>query len=198
MTTRILAYETRSDGDLIGIRGSTENWREVSKCNPIARSLADGHYTYRPVKSRKMGREVGPPGQKIVMLTPDGRAVWGSHRPAPWSGVKRADGFEGATCFIYRNTGYSVMSSALIREAVGYTASLWGVSRFLTYVGVEYVGSSNPGYCFIKAGFVPLPGFSYSSKIGVMRKLVMTADEVGQCFVEYLSWSSNGHKSTSL
>ncbi len=90
------------------------------------------------------------------------------------------DGFEGASCFIFRNEGCPVMSSLLIREAVGYTTSKWGIADFLTYVGVEHVKSDNPGYCFIKAGFKSL-GFVHSSKIGWMRKLVMPSGEVELC-----------------
>lgn len=166
------------------------HWFEVSKCDPRARGFADRHYTYRPVLSRAMGREVGPPGQKIVLLSFDGKAVWGSHRPAPWSGVKRMDGFEGASCFIYRNEGCPVLSSSLIREAVGYTVSKWGVSAFLSYVGVECVEGDVPGYCFIRAGFKSV-GYTHSSKIGWMKKMVMPANKAGTCFVEWLRGAHN-------
>jgi len=164
-------------------------WHEVSKCDPRARSFADRHYTYRPVKSRKMGREVGPPGQKIVLLSFDNKAIWGSHRPAPWSGIKRMDGFEGASCFIYRNEGCFVPSSELIRDAVGLTAGKWGISAFLTYVGVECVDSEVPGYCFIRAGFKAQKGYVHSSKIGWMKKLIMSPDRVGDCYVAWLKGS---------
>lgn len=166
------------------------NWNEVSKCDPRARVMANHHYTYRPVKSRVMGKEVGPSGQKIVLLTADGKAVWGSHRPAPWTGIKRMDGFDGVSCFIFRNEGCSVLSSNLIREAVGYTVNRWGVSAFLTYVGVECVSSDIPGYCFIRAGFKGV-GYTHSSKIGWMRKLVMSPNKVGMCWVEWLERASH-------
>jgi len=158
-------------------------WTEVSKCDSRARAFANRHYTYRPVKSRPMGKEVGPPGQKIVLLSYDSKAVWGSHRPAPWSGIKRLDGFEGASCFIYRNEGCPVVSSTLIREAVGLTAIKWGICDFLTYVGVEVVDSEVPGYCFIQAGFKAQKGFVHSSKIGWMKKLIMPSRKVSECLL---------------
>ena len=159
------------------------HWREVSKCDPIAKSLAERHYTFVPVKSRKMGREVGPPGQKIVLRIAE-KGVWGSHRPAPWAGVKRLDGFNGPVCFIFRNEGTGIKSSSLIQEAVAYTISHWGLSEFMTYVGVEHIASSNPGYCFIKAGFIPLPGYTFSRKIGWLRKLIMPIETVVECFIQ--------------
>jgi hypothetical protein len=161
------------------------NWIEVSKANPRAKRMAMEHYSFHPVKSRPMGKEVGPPGQKIILLTGDGLALWGSHRPAPWSGVKRADGFEGPCCFIFRNQGSPILSSKLIREAVGYTASKWEVSAagFLTYVAIEKVKSINPGYCFLCAGFKH-NGFTISQKLGKLRRLIMPPDEVESCMEE--------------
>ena len=161
------------------------NWRQVSKCDPIAKAIAERHYTVIRIKSRPMGKEIGPPGQKIVLLTLNNEAIWGSHRPAPWAGIKRSDGFEGATCFIYRKEKEcAVPSSLLIREACAYTVSHWGLSEFLTYVGIEHIESQNPGYCFIQAGFIPQPGYTYSSKIGWLRKLIMPLTEISNCLLE--------------
>ena len=147
-------------------------WVEVSKCNPQARRMVDRHYTYRPVKSRPMGKEVGPPGQKIILLTPEGKAVWGSHRPAPWAGIIRQDKFEGHTCFIFRNEGSPYLSSDLIKEAVTITIERWGVAPFQTYIAVEKVASVNPGYCFLKAGFEH-DKYVTSRKLGKLRRLIL-------------------------
>lgn len=118
-----------------------------------------------------MAHEIGPPGQKIVLLTDDNKAVWGSHRPAPWAGITRADGLEGSFCFLFRNEGYDVcLSSDLVREAVVLTQERWGVSDFWTYIGADHV-PGNPGYCFLQAGFQH-DGWVQSQKLGRLRRLV--------------------------
>jgi len=155
-------------------------WIEVKKTDKRAVSLADRHYSRGKVGSR----EIGPPGQKIVLITENERAVWGSHRPAPWANIKRMDGFEGHSCFIFRNEDCGFLSSALIREAIGLTVEKWGVAPFLTYVAVTKVESPNPGYCFLKAGFEGI-AFREKTKHGLMRKLVMPSEEVLHCWGEY-------------
>ena len=162
------------------------SWIEVSKCDPRAKEIAVRHYSFRPVKSRKMGGEVGPPGQKIVMLTRNEKALWGSHRPAPWSGIRRMDGFNGPCCFIFRNEGSDILSSTLIREAVAVTMLKWTeeADGLLTYVAVDHIKSTNSGYCFLQAGFQHI-GYTNSRKLGTLRKLVIPTDEIQGCIEEY-------------
>lgn len=143
------------------------DWLEISKAAPIALRFAARHYS-----AQKGGHEIGPPGQKIVLLTPDQKALWGSHRPAPWSGIKRMDGFDGHSCFIFRNESSSYLSSELVKQAVAYTAQKWGDAAFITYVGRDHVASSNPGYCFLIAGFEH-DKWVWSSKLGMLRVLTM-------------------------
>ena len=147
------------------------HWVEVSKANRHARRMADRHYSFQGGPERQMSHEVGPPGQKIIFLTEDGKAVWGSHRPAPWAGITRADNLSGHFCFIFRNEGYRpIRSSELIKEAVGRTIDRWGEADFWTYIGAEHVESANPGYCFLVAGFEH-DGWVTSSKLGRLRRL---------------------------
>mgnify|MGYP001611601067 CR=1 FL=1 len=155
------------------------HWVEVSKCNPQARRMADRHYSYCAPLNRPRGPEVGPPGQKIVLLTSDCKAVWGSHRPAPWTGLKRADGIDAWCCFIYRNEGYPLAkSSDLIREAVSLTIGRWGLAPqgMVTYVAVDHVKSSNPGYCYLQAGWQH-DGWVQSRKLGKLRRLVLPPEK---------------------
>lgn len=146
----------------------------VTKRDPRARALADRHYSRQKVGSR----EIGPPGQKLIYMTVDGRCLWGSHRPAPWAGIDRADGFMGHSCFIFRNEG-PLLSSELIVEAVGLTAKVWGVAPFITYVAKDHVESPNPGYCFLVAGFEH-NGWVESGKLGTLRRLIMKAGAVAE------------------
>ena len=147
--------------------------------------MADHHYTFRP-GGKRMSHEVGPPGQKIVFLTSDDKAVWGSHRPAPWAGIVRSDRLEGLFCFLFRNEGYPhAPSSILTQEAVGLTALRWGLDDFWTYVAKEHVQSSNPGYCYLEAGFKH-NGWVESTKLGVLRRLVMVKTDVERLATQHM------------
>jgi hypothetical protein len=151
------------------------HWVEVNKGNRQARRMADRHYSFF---GTPMSHEVGPPGQKIILLTSDSKAVWGSHRPAPWANITRADGLVGLFCFLFRNEGYAgAKSSDLVTEAVGLTAGRWGVADFWTYVARDHIASSNPGYCYLKAGFEH-DGWVDSGKLGRLRRLKMPASKV--------------------
>jgi len=66
------------------------------------------------------------------------------------------------------------MSSDLIREAVALTEQRWGPADFWTYVAKDKVESSNPGYCFLAAGFEH-DGWTESQKLGTLRRLVLRA-----------------------
>lgn len=160
-------------------------WREVSKCDRFAIAFAAPHYSI----CEPLAKELGPPGQKIVLFGEDGRALWGSHRPAPWAkrthGVKRMDSFEGHSCFIFRNDSER-LASELIREAVAITAIEWNLAPFITYVAIDKVRRKrDPGRCFIKAGFRRVSR-KEKTKHGPMLRFEMDADVVAGCVREFL------------
>lgn len=155
-------------------------WIRVSKCSSVARAFARPHYSIATPDA-----ELGPPGQKLIWMGEDGKALWGSHRPAPWANVKRMDGFEGHSCFIFRNAG-GPLSSLIIREAVALTALEWGVAPFITYVAIKKVKSPNPGYCFVKAGFHKASVKEKTKHRAVLR-LEMDEAGVQSCLDEYRS-----------
>lgn len=100
-----------------------------------------------------------PPGERLVLVSADETAVFGWWRPHPSSGIKAMNGLDGWTCTIFRNTG-PVLSSLLILEAELLLVSekgSCGPSGMLTYVWDKKVKSSNPGYCFKKAGWCKPP-----------------------------------------
>lgn len=45
------------------------------------------------------------------------------------------------------------MSSEIILEAEKIVLEAWGPARLYTYVDASQVRSSNPGYCYLKAGW---------------------------------------------
>lgn len=91
------------------------------------------------------------PGGKMVLLTPDARALF------VWRKFIDDSGQIGVNCAIFRNEGCGGgrRSSELILDAMQHAWARWPGERFYTYVDPKEVRSSNPGYCFIVAGWRP-------------------------------------------
>ena len=134
------SIEPREQPFLIG--GSP--WVEVFDGNPTAASIYDRHYSRNP-KSRGCLRIVGP-GEKIVLLTTCARGL------LAWRKFISKDQQDGVNCAIFRNEGAG-RSSELIRSAMHIAWRRWPGERLYTYVNPRKVASSNPGYCFLKAGW---------------------------------------------
>ena len=124
------------------------SWREVKRCDPGARELADRHYSRQTVGHR----EFMPPGETLVLVHGagplfGGGAVWGSSRNV----------FKGRTrlrCSIFRNES-TTRSSDLIRTATAATYARWPSERLTTEVQIEAVKAKrHPGYAFRCAGWV--------------------------------------------
>jgi hypothetical protein len=127
-------------------------WRRVTKFDPGACRLADGHYSRRTVGAPQFM----PPGQTVCLLSGDGAAVWGWWRPHPASGLKAMNGLDGWTCTIFRNTGPRLSSLLILAAERALRATVGdscGPDGLLTYVWDRRVASRNPGYCFQVAGW---------------------------------------------
>jgi hypothetical protein len=123
-------------------------WQVRSKADPAALALFDRHYS-----RQKPGRgEVGPPGRKLVLVSPCERALWCTH----WPYAKLAmDGLDVYRCTVFRNEGAG-LASELIIDAMAVTLDLWGApprDGWATWVDTRKVPGSNPGYCFKRAGW---------------------------------------------
>jgi hypothetical protein len=142
-------------------------WIRVTKFDKYAVKLADQHYSRRkPGSSQFM-----PPGQTIVLLSENRDAVWGWWRPHPSSGIKQMNGLDGWTCTIFRNTG-RILSSKLILAAekiLKDSGETCGPNGMLTYVWGARIRSTNPGYCFKRAGWVK-SGMSADGKKTLLSK----------------------------
>lgn len=139
----------------------TWHWYGVKDGDAIARSIFNRHYSrHFYADGRKPKLFVGP-GEKMVLMTPDFKALF------VWRKFISADGQRGVNCAVFRNEGPE-MSSLLILEAEQLAWAKWPGERLYTYVNPMKIKSSNPGYCFLKAGWV---------KVGVTkaRKLVILA-----------------------
>ena len=59
---------------------------------------------------------------------------------------------EGVNCAVFRNEG-RLLSSLLIRQADAIADRVWPGERHYTYVDPKAVRSTNPGFCFVAAGW---------------------------------------------
>lgn len=124
-----------------------------NRADPECAQLADRHYNRQKIGAKQFV----PPGRCIVLKSVCRRAVWVTSYPYAQY-VKHA--WAGAWVnSLFRNEGAG-LSSELIREAVAATRSLtqfsWGTVPplgIITFVDANKVRSSNPGYCYQRAGF---------------------------------------------
>ncbi len=146
----------------------TPAWTVATKFDPRAARLADGHYSRRTIGSPQFM----PPGQTLILLTPDADALFGWWRPHPDAGIRAMNGLDGWTCTIFRNVGPH-RSSDLILEAETELLSRYdvGPDGLITYVWDRKVASVNPGYCFKCAGW-HVTGRSADGRKTLLQKAV--------------------------
>lgn len=137
-------------------------WTEVRDGNLTAFSMYRQHYSCRPSRTDHDSR-IGGPGEKMVMLTADARALF------VWRKFFSSDKQDGVNCAVFRNES-THRSSDLIREAMRLGWDRWPRTRFYTYVNPRRVRSSNPGYCFKMAGWRPC-GMTKTRKLLVLECL---------------------------
>lgn len=121
-------------------------WVQVRDGNVTAMNIFLRHYTAR--KHRKTYQFVGP-GEKMVLLTPDARALFVWRKFIDDCIPKQ----EGVNCAVFRREGGDVRASDLIRSADDFAWARWPRERHYTYVNKRLVKGTNPGWCFIAAGW---------------------------------------------
>jgi hypothetical protein len=122
-------------------------WQVVKDGDPRVFALASRHYSFRNYRRARRDKRVAGPGEKLVLLTLDARAV------CIWRRFRDASGQQGVCCALFRNEGAG-LSSELLLEAEELARRRWpDASRFYTYVDPAKVRSTNPGYCFQVAGW---------------------------------------------
>jgi hypothetical protein len=141
-------------------------WMQTRDRDPELLPLVNRHYYRKASRSTKHGF-VGP-GRSIVLRTPRADAVfiWLWSRPE-----MRGDKLDCYYCVAFRNeSGH--LSSQMIKEAMQVATEVWGPppkDGFVTYVDPLKVRSTNPGYCFLKAGWRRV-GKSKTGKILLQAK----------------------------
>lgn len=143
-------------------------WRSSNHADPRAIALYLRHYSARRYADNRPRRQFCAPGEKMVLLTEDCRAVYVWHHPL----MDRRSGQVGVCCTLFRNEG-PVLSSVLIEEACSLAWTRWPGARLFTYVADAKIRSSNPGYCFQRAGFAKC-GRNATGKLTVLERLAAT------------------------
>ena len=139
-------------------------WLHAQDGDPRAYALFRRHYSTLAYKSRPRGaeRRFCGPGEKMVLLTPDCNALF------VWRKFVDKSGQQGINCAIFRNEGPQ-LSSELILAAERLAWQRWPEARLYTYVNPRKVRSSNPGYCFKKAGW-RVAGQTKTRKLSILEK----------------------------
>ena len=138
------------------------NWIEVKDGDPRARGIFRRHYSYRPYADKRNPMLFVGPGQKMVLLTVDCKAIF------VWRKFISGDGQEGVNCAVFRNES-ELLSSDLILEAEQMAEQRWPGERLYTYINGKRIKSSNPGYCFLQAGWGKC-GFTKTHKLVILEK----------------------------
>lgn len=108
-------------------------------------ALYERHYSSTKNRNRKIRQFVGP-GEAIVLRTFDGLACF------VWRNFIDDSGEGGVNCAFFRNEGEH-QSSKLIRQADAIADLVWPGERHYTYVDAAAIRSTNPGFCFLRAGW---------------------------------------------
>lgn len=123
-------------------------WLSSHDGDDTCRDIFDGHYSRRRYVDGRSPKLFVGPGEKMVLRTSDARAllVW---RKFIDHAIPRQT---GVNCAVFRNEG-SGLSSDLIYAAMVCAWDRWPGERLYTYVNARRVRSTNPGYCFLAAGW---------------------------------------------
>lgn len=139
-------------------------WWESRRFDPFALALADRHYN----RQKPGTPQFVPPGRCLVLLTALHDALWVTSWPAhsqhAWAGAW--------VNTLFRNEG-TALSSGLILQAVAVTRWYWGEvpeRGMVTFIDAAKIRSTNPGYCYQKAGFRRV-GLTKKAGLVVMQML---------------------------
>jgi len=123
------------------------NWIEIKDGDPRAVAIYRRHYSCKNKKGDLVRYGFSGQGESMILLTPDCSALFGWRKQSI-----NDDGQAGVNCFVFRNES-EILSSDLIKEADDMAWQRWPGERLYTYVNSKKIRSSNPGYCFLMAGW---------------------------------------------
>ena len=128
---------------------------QTNHFDPECARLADRHYTRRKKSIGK--RQFSTCTRKLILRDTAGLVLFIWTFP-----MKRMDDQTGFNCATFRNESPR-RSSEIIVEAERFAVAKWGANRAFTFVDPRKIRSSNPGWCFIAAGWRPC-GWTKSGK----------------------------------
>lgn len=140
----------------------SRDWWLTNDGDPLAASVFRRHYSSRRYAD---GRQQDPryrnrnliigPGEKLVLLA-RGPCLF-AWRKFIDDAVNVVDGRrqDGVNNCIFRREGGRVRASELIRQANLVAWARWPGERLYTYIDPDEVLSTNPGYCYLMAGYRP-------------------------------------------
>jgi|SRR2546429_616467 len=137
-------------------------WRECRDGDDGARELFDRHYSRRFYADGRQPKLFVGPGEKLVLITEDGKALW------VWRKFIDASGQQVVNCAVFRNEG-ETLSCALILDAENAAWLRWPGQRLYTYVHPKKIRSCNPGACFRFAGWRWV-GVTLRNKMVILEK----------------------------
>lgn len=160
---------------------SDYDFYSVRDGNRIALDIANRHYSRiwkrgnygatqpKWPQGKNSNRFVGP-GQRLILLgrNYDWLFVWLKSK-------YRKDNQNGVNCILFRNEG-NELSSKIILKCESIWDEVKGVERKFTYINANLIKSTNPGYCFKKAGWCQA-GISQRGLI-LFEKLPPLSEEV--------------------
>lgn len=132
-----------------GLCQVSPHWYRSRDGDMTALALYERHYSAYHYRDGRVRRLFCGPGEKMVLLLAEGQGlfVWRKFRP-------RNEQL-GVNCAVFRNES-PLLSSMLIGEAMALAWHRWPGARLYTYVNARKIRSTNPGYCFLRAGWVPV------------------------------------------
>ena len=104
------------------------------------------HYSYREYADKREQKLFVGPGEKVVLRT------WQADAMFVWRKFINDSGEDGINCAVFRNES-EAKSSTLIQEADAIADAIWPNQRHYTYINAKKIKSTNPGYCFKRAGW---------------------------------------------
>lgn len=138
-------------------------WIEVKDGNYYARKLFKKHYSrYIYADGRDPKLLIGP-GEKLLLINPACTAI------LAWRKFMSKNNQIGINCAIFRNES-DQLSSELIVAAEKIAWAKWkNESRLYTYINSKKIKSTNPGYCFLMAGWKKC-GITKKRKLIILEK----------------------------
>jgi hypothetical protein len=146
---------------LEGYRQVSPSWLLSRDGDLLVWQMHQQHYSSVNYSTQRQRLFMGP-GEKLVLIHPSGLAVFG------WRKFIDQSGQQGINNCLFINLGAG-LSSTLILEAELLAWERWPHQRLYTYVNPRKVRSSNPGYCYLRAGWQRC-GVTKSRRLVILEK----------------------------